>query len=120
MVKKIDADLQIGLENNRKRNEQIAAKEKAEREEKARKSESEMNAVIAADNARRDAFDQEMADKCGEYPMDLKIGMSEKLLKMGCAGQADLVGEDKRARVYQMYGALVSVLNGKVVRWVRQ
>lgn len=120
LTKKIDADFKAGLELNRQHNELIAAKKAAEREEKAKRAEAEMAATIAADNARRDAFDQEMANKCGEYPIELKIGMSEKLLKMGCAGQADLVGEDKRARVYQVYGALVSVLNGKVVRWVRQ
>lgn len=120
LAKKVEADQQAGLELNRKINAERAAREKAEREEKARKTEAALSAQIAEDNAKRDAFEQEMADKCGEYPLDLKIGMSEKLLKMGCAGQADLVGEDKAARVYRVYGALVSVLNGKVVRWVRQ
>lgn len=120
LAKKIDADFQAGLDLNRKINEQRTAREKAEREEKAKKAEAEMNAAIAADNARRDAFDQEMANKCGEYPMELKIGFSERLLKMGCAGQADLVGEDRNARVYRVYGALVSVFKGKVVRWVQQ
>lgn len=120
LMKKADAEFKSGLELNRKLNEQRAEKERAEREERARKSEAEMAKAVAEDNARREAFEQEMADRCGEYPLELKIGMSEKLLAMGCAGQADLVGEDKRARVYRVYGALVSVLNGKVVRWVRQ
>lgn len=120
LAKKIDADFQAGLERNKVRNEQAAAKEKAEREAKQKKTQDEWDARIAEDNAKRDAFDQTMADKCGEYPMELKIGMSEKLLKMGCTGQADLVGEDQNARVYRTYGALVSVYKGKVVRWVRQ
>lgn len=121
LAKKIDADFQAGLELNRKINEQRAAKEKAEREEKARKSEAEMNAAIAADNARRDAFDQEMADRCGEYPMDLKIGMSEKLLKMGCAGQADLQLNDvSGVRVYFTAYHVVTARGGKVVRLIRR
>lgn len=121
LEKKFDADFQAGLEINRKHNEQIAAKQKAEREEKARKAEAEMNAAIAADNARRDAFDQEMADKCGEYPMDLKIGMSEKLLKMGCAGQADLqINDVSGVRVYFTAYHVVTARGGKVVRLIRR
>lgn len=120
LAAKADGDFKAGLELNRKLNEQRAEKEKADREKKARKAEDEMAKVVAEDNERREAFEQEMANRCGEYPLELKVGMSEKLLAMGCAGQADLVGEDKRARVYRIYGALVSVFNGKVVRWVRQ
>lgn len=118
--KRIDVDYRAGLELNRKINEEKDAKEKAERAEKDRKSEAEFNASLAEDTAERDAFAQEMADKCGEYPLPVEIGMSEKILKIGCAGQADLVGKDKNASVYRMYGLLVSVYKGKVVRWVRE
>lgn len=100
--------------------EQREAQKKAEKEERDRKSAAEFAASIEESNAEREAFNQEMADKCGEYPLELKIGMSEKLLKIGCAGQADIVGEEKHARVYRMYGVLVSVFKGKVVRWIRE
>ncbi len=116
----IQERLKTGLENNRKRNEAVVAKEQVEREAKQKKSVDALNAQIAEDNAKRDEFDQAMADKCGEYPMELKIGMPEKLLVLGCAGQASLSGESYGGRVYRVYGALVSVQKERVVRWVRE
>lgn len=97
---------------------QRRAQDEAARQAKERANQERLTAQVAADNAARDAFDQDMANKCGSYPMQLRIGFSEKLLKMGCAGQAQLVGESKDGRVYQLPGLLVSVQLGGVTRWV--
>ena len=118
---KVEAEFQAGLELNRKINEQRAEKERVAREEKARKAEVELAKTITEDNARRDAFDQEMANQCGEYPMELKLGLSEKLLKMGCAGQADLQFNDESGvKVYFTAYQVVTIRGGKVVRLIQR
>ena len=70
--------------------------------------------------AEAEQLEEQRQKLCGKYPRPVEIGMSEKLLKLGCAGDAILVGKDKNASVYRMYGLLVSVYKGKVVRWIRE
>jgi len=107
-----------------KEREAQAQAEQATREAEKKKAHDEdiarMAAEIAEKNAQRDAFEQEMANQCGGYPLAIKIGMSEKLLTLGCAGPARLVGESPTGRVYRMRGALVTVQRGRVVLWAKE
>lgn len=122
--KKIDADLQAEFELRRKHDAEQAAREKIAQEDKARRAAEERAAAVAADNAQREAdeaFEQAMADKCGEYPLELKLGLKEKLLTMGCAGQADLrVNDSSGVKVYFTAYYIVTVRGGKVVRLIRR
>ena len=103
--------------------ESEAAKRAADREDAIRKNKATQAAAIEADNARRDAegaqrdaFEQAMANKCGEYPLDLTIGLSEKLLKMGCAGPTTLQLDSAYGlRIYKTPDFLVTTRGGKVV-----
>lgn len=120
LIDKINTDREAGLKNTARLNAQKEQKQKADREAIQERRQAEATAAIQEDNARQDAFDQAMADKCGEYPMSIKIGFSEKLLKMNCAGSAQLVGESSGGRVYRVDGAFVSTQRGKVVRWWKE
>ena len=62
-----------------------------------------------------------MANKCGEYPLDLTIGLSEKLLKMGCAGPTTLQLDSAYGlRIYKTPDFLVTTRGGKVVQLMRR
>lgn len=97
---------------------QRRAQADAEQAAKEQANQERLNAQVAADNAARDTFEKTMASSCGSYPVALRIGLAEKLVKQGCAGTAQLVGESSDGRVYQLPGLLVSVQQGKVTRWV--
>jgi len=121
-------DLQIKVETEDLANREAANARAAEAKEKAiaaaeakrKRDEDRLNAQLEEDNAKREAFYQAMANKCGEYPLELKIGMSEKLLSMGCTGGVSLVGEDQSKRIYRTSDALVTVIKGRVTRWIER
>lgn len=117
---KIDAADVADMEREKKRNAAIKAADIAEKEAKQEKDQQRLNAQIEEDNARIEAFNQAMANKCGEYPLELKIGMSEKLLRMGCTGGVTLVGEDQSKRIYRTADALVTTAKGRVIRWIER
>lgn len=120
LVTKIADDRKAAEDKGRQHQAELDAAATAAQAAKDQASMERLQANLKADQAQYEATQKTMAAKCGSYPLPLKIGMSEHQIEAGCAGRTELAGESTAAKVYRVEGALVTIQQGKVIRWVQE